>query len=51
MGVEDGEVGGEHRGGDLAAVGAVADERVDEAGRFCRLDRGVKGGGQTGKMV
>jgi hypothetical protein len=28
--VEDGEVGGEHGGCQLAAVGAVADEAVDE---------------------
>ena len=32
VGVGDGEVGGEHGGGDLVAVGAVADEAVDEAG-------------------
>ena len=31
--VGDDEVGGEHGGGDLVAVGAVADEAVDEAGR------------------
>lgn len=30
--VVDYEVGGEHAGGDLSAVGAVADERVDESG-------------------
>lgn len=28
-GGEDGEVAGEHAGGDFAAVGAVADERGD----------------------
>lgn len=49
MGVEDGEVGGEHGGGDFAAVGAVADEGVDEARGFCGLDCGVKGGGQSGR--
>ncbi len=32
VGVGDDEVGGEHGGGDFAAVGAVADEGVDEAG-------------------
>ena len=31
VGVRDGEVGREHGGGDFAAVGAVADEAVDEA--------------------
>ena len=30
--VRDGEVGREHGGGDFAAVGAVADEAVDQAG-------------------
>lgn len=33
-GVFDDEVGGEHGGGDFAAVGAVADEGVDEVGAF-----------------
>lgn len=32
LAVLDDEVGGEHGGGDLATVGAVADEGVDEAG-------------------
>ena len=32
MGVGDGEVGGEHGGRDLAAVGAVADKGAEEAG-------------------
>lgn len=32
MSVEDAEVRGEHGGGDLAAVGAVADEGADEGG-------------------
>lgn len=32
--VQDGEVGGEHAGCDLVAVGAIADESVDEAGGF-----------------
>lgn len=32
VGVDDGEVGGEHRRVDFVAVGAVADEGVDEAG-------------------
>jgi len=30
--VGDGEIGGEHGGGYFAAVGAVADKCVDEAG-------------------
>ena len=34
FGFFDDEVGGEHAGGDFAAVGAVADEAVDEAGTF-----------------
>lgn len=32
MGGEDGEVRGEHGGGDFAAVGAVADESAEETG-------------------
>lgn len=38
-GVLDDEVGGEHRGGDLAAVGAVADEGVHVARLFEGLGR------------
>ena len=34
--VEDGEVGGEHGRGDLATVGAVADEGANEAGGLGR---------------
>jgi hypothetical protein len=34
VGVVDGEVGGEHGGGDFAAVKAVADKCVDEAWGF-----------------
>jgi hypothetical protein len=33
--VLDGEIRGEHGRGDLVAVGAVADERFDEAGAVC----------------
>ncbi len=41
--VGDGEVGCEHGGGDFVAVGAVADEGVDQAGALGRL--GVFAGG------
>ena len=64
VGVEDGEVGGEHGSGDFAAFGAVADEGVDEAGGCGGLDRGVRGvvrvedggirldgGGNRGQMI
>ena len=37
VGVVDGEVGGMHGGGYFVAVGAVADEGVDEAGALCWL--------------
>ena len=37
VGVRDGEVGREHGGGDFAAVGAVADEAVDQTGALGRL--------------
>jgi hypothetical protein len=37
FGLLDDEVGGEHGGGDFAAVAAVADEGVDEAGGGCWL--------------
>jgi hypothetical protein len=41
--VTDDEVGGKHRGSDLATVGAVADEGLDEAGGRCRLQGLVPG--------
>lgn len=37
VGIVDGEVGCEHGRGDLAAVGAVADEGVDQSGFFSWL--------------
>ena len=39
LGGEDGEVAGEHAGGDLSAVGAVADESADQTGFFKWLCR------------
>ena len=38
VGVGDGEVGGEHGGGDFVAVGAVADEGGEEARAVGWLD-------------
>lgn len=41
MGVQHGEVCGEHGGGEFVAVGAVADEAAEEAGGV----EGLWGGG------
>lgn len=55
--IKNGEVGGEHGGGDFAAVFAVADEGVDHAGLFGWLRGGGDirteeiGGGQSGNSL
>ena len=36
--IGDGKVGGEHGGGNFAAVRAVADKRLDDAGALGRLE-------------
>jgi len=49
-GVEDDKVAGEHGGRDLVAVGAVAEESVDEAGGFGWLEF-FTGFSRYGKML